>query len=136
MMIIRKYQKFFNTIQGTCLFPLPMLFLNLILILQNIILLEVCLFILFFILFIIICCIIYVLLLLIRCAGWYWSKTENRRRFFERYAKDNHFDALIPENWYSISEATIKMNHVRRGRKRVREEEKRKRRRREEEMKR
>jgi hypothetical protein len=26
---------------------------------------------------------------------------EKRRKFFEKYAKDQGFDPLIPENWYS-----------------------------------
>eukprot|EP00026_Physarum_polycephalum_P001621 Phypoly_transcript_01623.p1 GENE.Phypoly_transcript_01623~~Phypoly_transcript_01623.p1 ORF type:complete len:1048 (-),score=160.89 Phypoly_transcript_01623:116-2998(-) len=30
-----------------------------------------------------------------------WQKVETRRQFFENYAKDNDFDPLVPENWYS-----------------------------------
>lgn len=30
-----------------------------------------------------------------------WDQLENRRKFFENYAEDNHFDPLIAENWYS-----------------------------------
>jgi hypothetical protein len=30
----------------------------------------------------------------------FWGKIENRRKFFEQYAKQNGFDPLIPTNWY------------------------------------
>lgn len=30
-----------------------------------------------------------------------WSEVASRRSFFERYAKENDFDPLLPENWYS-----------------------------------
>lgn len=30
----------------------------------------------------------------------FFSKVENRRGFFEKYARDNHFDPYSPENWY------------------------------------
>lgn len=44
-------------------------------------------------------------LVIILCAHtnkWpeYWTKPENRRRFFEEYAASNNFDPLIAENWY------------------------------------
>lgn len=32
-----------------------------------------------------------------------WKESARRREFFERYAKDNNFDPLIPENWYNIN---------------------------------
>lgn len=28
-------------------------------------------------------------------------------RFFEKYAKDNHFDPLVPENWYKIDKENL-----------------------------
>jgi hypothetical protein len=31
----------------------------------------------------------------------YWDKSENRRIFFENYAKKYDFDPLVPKNWYS-----------------------------------
>lgn len=30
-----------------------------------------------------------------------WSDSETRRYFLEKYAKDNDFDPLIAQNWYS-----------------------------------
>lgn len=36
-----------------------------------------------------------------------WSSVENRRNFFEKYAKENKFDPLLPENWYSQSRANM-----------------------------
>eukprot|EP00026_Physarum_polycephalum_P001397 Phypoly_transcript_01398.p1 GENE.Phypoly_transcript_01398~~Phypoly_transcript_01398.p1 ORF type:complete len:808 (+),score=111.44 Phypoly_transcript_01398:465-2888(+) len=30
-----------------------------------------------------------------------WRKLRNRRLFFEEYAKENKFDPLVPENWYT-----------------------------------
>eukprot|EP00026_Physarum_polycephalum_P003078 Phypoly_transcript_03087.p1 GENE.Phypoly_transcript_03087~~Phypoly_transcript_03087.p1 ORF type:complete len:857 (-),score=123.40 Phypoly_transcript_03087:4-2394(-) len=30
----------------------------------------------------------------------YWEKPENRRKFFETYAANNHFDPLLADNWY------------------------------------
>jgi hypothetical protein len=30
-----------------------------------------------------------------------WKLAENRRRFFENFAKTNGFDPLIAEAWYS-----------------------------------
>lgn len=30
-----------------------------------------------------------------------YYKVENRRKFFEEYAKKNNFDPLVTENWYS-----------------------------------
>ena len=29
-----------------------------------------------------------------------WNEAENRRALFDKYAKENNFDPLIPENWY------------------------------------
>lgn len=30
-----------------------------------------------------------------------WHKRENRRKFFEDYAKEQGFDPLLPQHWYS-----------------------------------
>eukprot|EP00026_Physarum_polycephalum_P005007 Phypoly_transcript_05033.p1 GENE.Phypoly_transcript_05033~~Phypoly_transcript_05033.p1 ORF type:complete len:665 (+),score=73.56 Phypoly_transcript_05033:296-1996(+) len=30
-----------------------------------------------------------------------WKEIENRRQFFEKYARERGFDPLVPENWYS-----------------------------------
>eukprot|EP00026_Physarum_polycephalum_P002504 Phypoly_transcript_02511.p1 GENE.Phypoly_transcript_02511~~Phypoly_transcript_02511.p1 ORF type:complete len:789 (+),score=87.01 Phypoly_transcript_02511:70-2436(+) len=37
-----------------------------------------------------------------------WSNEENRRKFFERYAKVNGFDPLVVENWLPYSTEQIK----------------------------
>eukprot|EP00026_Physarum_polycephalum_P001387 Phypoly_transcript_01388.p1 GENE.Phypoly_transcript_01388~~Phypoly_transcript_01388.p1 ORF type:complete len:627 (+),score=98.80 Phypoly_transcript_01388:211-1881(+) len=37
-----------------------------------------------------------------------WHNEGNRRKFFEDYAKENGFDPLIPENWYSQKLSAIK----------------------------
>eukprot|EP00026_Physarum_polycephalum_P001074 Phypoly_transcript_01075.p1 GENE.Phypoly_transcript_01075~~Phypoly_transcript_01075.p1 ORF type:complete len:1059 (+),score=134.10 Phypoly_transcript_01075:98-3274(+) len=31
----------------------------------------------------------------------YWGSMSNRRRFFEKYASDQGFDPLVPDNWYT-----------------------------------
>jgi len=36
-----------------------------------------------------------------------WYDVENRRKFFERYAKQNKFDYSVPENWYLQSREKI-----------------------------
>jgi len=36
-----------------------------------------------------------------------WAVRENRKKFFNSFAKDNLFDPNIPENWYSISKEDI-----------------------------
>ena len=33
----------------------------------------------------------------------YWNDADNRRSFFEKYAKEHGFNPLVPENWYTIS---------------------------------
>lgn len=35
--------------------------------------------------------------------GGYWSDETRRRELFVQYAKDNHFDPLLPHSWYNIS---------------------------------
>jgi len=37
----------------------------------------------------------------------HWLQPENRRKFFDDFAKFNGFDALIPENWYSVDRQSI-----------------------------
>eukprot|EP00026_Physarum_polycephalum_P002151 Phypoly_transcript_02156.p1 GENE.Phypoly_transcript_02156~~Phypoly_transcript_02156.p1 ORF type:complete len:735 (+),score=101.72 Phypoly_transcript_02156:694-2898(+) len=36
-----------------------------------------------------------------------WNSVENRRLFFENYARENGFEPLVPENWYSQSGKAI-----------------------------
>ena len=36
-----------------------------------------------------------------------WTRVENRRSFFESYAKESGFDPLVAENWYSESKQKI-----------------------------
>lgn len=38
---------------------------------------------------------------------WYSKKDNNVRLFFEEYARMNGFDALIAENWYSVSRQSV-----------------------------
>lgn len=33
----------------------------------------------------------------------YWGDINNRRKVFEKYAREAGFDPLIPSNWYSQS---------------------------------
>eukprot|EP00026_Physarum_polycephalum_P001070 Phypoly_transcript_01071.p1 GENE.Phypoly_transcript_01071~~Phypoly_transcript_01071.p1 ORF type:complete len:1197 (-),score=193.28 Phypoly_transcript_01071:69-3659(-) len=33
----------------------------------------------------------------------YWAEKANRRHYFDTFAKQNSFDALIPENWYQVT---------------------------------
>lgn len=33
--------------------------------------------------------------------GYHWFSIQNRRDFFEDFAKDHNFDALVADNWYS-----------------------------------
>jgi hypothetical protein len=41
-----------------------------------------------------------------------WDKSAERRHFFEDYAKENGFDPLIPDNWYSQSRDKIMSTKV------------------------
>lgn len=41
---------------------------------------------------------IYLLIYVLNTAPWH--DRNNRRNFFEEYARENFFDPLIPENWY------------------------------------
>lgn len=35
------------------------------------------------------------------------EKSKEMRMFFEKYAKSNNFDPLVPENWYNISRQEV-----------------------------
>ncbi len=37
----------------------------------------------------------------------FWSTVQNRRKFFENYAKKHGFDPFNPENWYNQTYTTI-----------------------------
>lgn len=37
----------------------------------------------------------------------YWDSKDNRRKFFEEFAKSNNFDPLSSEQWNSISKSQI-----------------------------
>lgn len=41
-----------------------------------------------------------------------WPERKTRRNFFEKYAKENNFDALIPDNWYSQSRTKLTNSKV------------------------
>lgn len=36
-----------------------------------------------------------------------YALPEQRKQFFDSYAKTRGFDPLVPENWYNISQANI-----------------------------
>eukprot|EP00026_Physarum_polycephalum_P001510 Phypoly_transcript_01512.p1 GENE.Phypoly_transcript_01512~~Phypoly_transcript_01512.p1 ORF type:complete len:1104 (+),score=195.39 Phypoly_transcript_01512:246-3314(+) len=36
-----------------------------------------------------------------------WTELSSRRAFFDEFARENHFDPLIPENWYKITKEDI-----------------------------
>ena len=36
-----------------------------------------------------------------------WTHSESHRKFMEEYARDNRFDPLVPENWYSVERSDI-----------------------------
>lgn len=38
----------------------------------------------------------------------YWKYDENRKKFFEKFAKNHKFDPLLAENWYNISALEVK----------------------------
>jgi hypothetical protein len=31
-----------------------------------------------------------------------WEDVRNRKLFFEKYAEENGFDPLVPQNWYKV----------------------------------
>lgn len=37
----------------------------------------------------------------------YWKHKKHRLLFFGKIAKNNNFDPLLPESWYSLSRSTI-----------------------------
>lgn len=41
-----------------------------------------------------------------------WEDKNNRRNFFEEYAKKHCFDPLKPENWYHQTRAIIVQEEV------------------------
>ena len=46
-------------------------------------------------------------------SGTYWSSDKSdERAFFEKIAKRQKFDPLVPENWYIVSEAYVKRQQV------------------------
>eukprot|EP00026_Physarum_polycephalum_P001974 Phypoly_transcript_01978.p1 GENE.Phypoly_transcript_01978~~Phypoly_transcript_01978.p1 ORF type:complete len:752 (+),score=127.08 Phypoly_transcript_01978:45-2300(+) len=38
----------------------------------------------------------------------YWSNFENRKKFFDDFGREQGFDPLVPQNWYSITWRIIK----------------------------
>jgi len=42
-----------------------------------------------------------------RKVPFYFQNTSNRRKLFEKYALENKFDPLVPENWYTHSNKHI-----------------------------
>jgi hypothetical protein len=44
----------------------------------------------------------------------YWTseKGKKMREFFVTYAKNNGFDALIPQNWYYVSKSELELVKV------------------------
>lgn len=40
-------------------------------------------------------------------ARGYWANNQNLRKFFDKFAQDNQFDPLIPDNWYPITRRQI-----------------------------
>eukprot|EP00026_Physarum_polycephalum_P002957 Phypoly_transcript_02966.p1 GENE.Phypoly_transcript_02966~~Phypoly_transcript_02966.p1 ORF type:complete len:695 (+),score=87.59 Phypoly_transcript_02966:171-2087(+) len=37
----------------------------------------------------------------------YWSYMNNRKEFFDSYARENNFDPLIPSNWYKLPSLNV-----------------------------
>eukprot|EP00026_Physarum_polycephalum_P003660 Phypoly_transcript_03673.p1 GENE.Phypoly_transcript_03673~~Phypoly_transcript_03673.p1 ORF type:complete len:675 (+),score=95.36 Phypoly_transcript_03673:213-2237(+) len=37
----------------------------------------------------------------------HWSDRANRKQFFDAFARENHFDPLVSENWYSVSRQAV-----------------------------
>lgn len=35
--------------------------------------------------------------------GNHWADANNRKEFFDNFAKEHDFDPLVPENWYQIT---------------------------------
>lgn len=45
-------------------------------------------------------------------SGNYWDARENKRRFFDEFAKSNKFNPLVTENWYPITTRMVKKSKV------------------------
>lgn len=39
--------------------------------------------------------------------GKHWRSTNNRKQFFQNFAKDNGFDPNVPENWYRLKKEKL-----------------------------
>ena len=42
----------------------------------------------------------------------YWAYLENRRHFFEEFAKEGGFDPLLPESWHNVTASQIRSKKV------------------------
>lgn len=42
----------------------------------------------------------------------FWSHKENRKEFFDRFARKRGFDPRVPENWYSVELESISKERV------------------------
>jgi hypothetical protein len=49
---------------------------------------------------------------LIILLGEYWNEKENRKAFFDEFAKKHSFNSLLPHNWYTVSPKLIKSAKV------------------------
>ena len=52
------------------------------------------------------------LVFLILSEEGYWAESANRRSYFDTFAKENSFDALIPENWYLVTREKLSTQKV------------------------
>ena len=46
------------------------------------------------------------------CPAQLWRSAQNRRLFFDKIAKEQGFDPLIPDKWYNISYRSLKKHKV------------------------
>jgi hypothetical protein len=37
----------------------------------------------------------------------YWVDLNNRKEFFDSYARENNFDPLVPSNWYKLPSLNV-----------------------------
>jgi len=37
----------------------------------------------------------------------HWAEEDNRKQFFDQFAKDNEFDPLVASNWYTVTTAMV-----------------------------
>lgn len=42
----------------------------------------------------------------------YWTDADNCRAFFNEYAKENAFDPLSAEHWYSVQVSSVRAKKV------------------------